>query len=48
VSPAQFVAAVMQGLEHDVQEIGFGMTAEFIHASRADLDESFRQMNSRM
>jgi uncharacterized oxidoreductase len=48
VSPAQFVAAVMQGLEHDVREIGFGMTAEFIHASRADLDERFRQMNSRM
>jgi uncharacterized oxidoreductase len=48
VSPAQFVAAVMQGLEHDVHEIGFGMTAELIHASRAELDGRFQQMNSRM
>ena len=34
--------------EHHVLEIGFGMTAGFIHASRADLDKSFQQMNSRM
>jgi short-subunit dehydrogenase involved in D-alanine esterification of teichoic acids len=35
----------MRSLGNDVPEIGFGMTAEFIHASRADLDESFERMN---
>jgi hypothetical protein len=39
---------VMKGLENDVFEIGFGMTEGFIHASRADLDNSFQQMNSRI
>ena len=48
LSPKVFVSAVMKGLENDVFEIGFGMTAGFIHASRADLDKSFQQMNSRM
>jgi len=48
LSPKEFVAAVMNGLESDVFEIGFGMTAGLIHASRADLDKSFQQMNSRM
>jgi uncharacterized oxidoreductase len=48
LSPKEFVSAVMKGLENDVFEIGFGMTAGFIRASRADLDESFQQMNSRM
>jgi uncharacterized oxidoreductase len=48
LSPKEFVTAVMKGLEKDVFEIGFGMTAGFIHASRADLDKSFQQMNSRM
>ncbi len=48
LSPKVFVSAVMKGLQNDVFEIGFGMTAEFIHASRADLDKSFQQMNSRM
>jgi hypothetical protein len=38
----------MKGLENDVFEIGFGMTEGFIHASRADLDKSFQQMNSRI
>jgi uncharacterized oxidoreductase len=48
LSPKEFVSAVMKSLENDVLEIGFGMTAGFIHASRADLDNSFQQMNSRM
>ena len=48
LSPKEFVSAVMKGLENDVFEIGFGMTAGFIHASRDDLDKSFQQMNSRM
>jgi uncharacterized oxidoreductase len=48
LSPKEFVSAVMKSLENDVFEIGFGMTAGLIHASRADLDKSFQQMNSRM
>jgi len=48
LSPKEFVSAVMKGLENDVLEIGFGMTAGLIHASRADLDKSFQLMNSRM
>ena len=44
----EFVAAVMQGLTEDKPEIGYGMTAGLIHASRADLDKAFQQMNSRM
>lgn len=48
LSPKEFVSAAMEGLANDVFEIGFGMTAGFIHASRADLDKSFQQMNSRM
>lgn len=48
LSPKEFVLAVMKGLENDVFEIGFGMTAGLIHASRADLDKSFQFMNSRL
>ncbi len=48
LGPKEFVSAVMKGLENDVFEIGFGMTAGFIQASRADLDKSFQLMNSRM
>jgi len=48
LSPGTFAAAVMKGLENNVLEIGYGMTAGFIHASRAELDNSFKQMNSRM
>lgn len=47
VSPQQFVAAVMRGLKDDVPEIGYGMTADFMHASRADLDRRFKQINGR-
>jgi short-subunit dehydrogenase involved in D-alanine esterification of teichoic acids len=44
-SPQEFVAGRMQGLRNDVPEIGFGLTASLIRASRAELDESFRRMN---
>jgi uncharacterized oxidoreductase len=43
----KFVSAVMNGLKNDVFEIGYGMTENSIKASRADLDKSFQQMNSR-
>jgi uncharacterized oxidoreductase len=47
VTATEFVAAVMKGLQGDVFEIGYGMTEGLIRASRADLDKSFEQMNSR-
>jgi uncharacterized oxidoreductase len=47
LTPEEFTAAVMKGLEADVFEIGYGMSAGILRASRADLDESFQQMNSR-
>ncbi len=47
LTPEEFVAAVMLGLKNDVFEIGYGMTEGSIKASRAELDESFRRMNSR-
>lgn len=47
VSATELVGAVMTGLANDVFEIGYGMTEGFLRASRADLDRSFQQMNSR-
>lgn len=47
LSAKEFVAAVMKGLANDVAEIGYGMTEGFLRASRADLDRSFQQMNTR-
>lgn len=47
LKPDEFVAAVMKGFQNDVFEIGYGMTEGFIKASRAELDKSFQQMNSR-
>jgi uncharacterized oxidoreductase len=47
LSPARFVSAVMKGLAHDVPEIGFGPTCEWIRASRAELDRAFEAMNAR-
>lgn len=44
----EFVAAVMQGLEQGLPEIGYGMTAGLSRASRADLDRAFQQMNARI
>jgi uncharacterized oxidoreductase len=45
---ATFVAGVMQSLAKDIPEIGFGMTADFIKASRAELDRRFQEMNRHM
>ncbi|MGD0590652.1 MAG: SDR family NAD(P)-dependent oxidoreductase [Bacteroidota bacterium] len=47
LTPEEFVASVMKGLKNDVFEIGYGMTEGLIKASRAELDKSFQQMNSR-
>jgi uncharacterized oxidoreductase len=47
LKPGEFVAAVMKGFQNDVFEIGFGISEGFIKASRADVDISFQQMNSR-
>lgn len=46
LSAEAFVAGVMEGLKHDVPEIGFGMTAGLIHATRAELDAAFERMNA--
>ena len=43
----EFVSAVMKNLKADAQEIGYAMTEGAIKASRAELDESFKRMNSR-
>ncbi len=47
LEPKEFVASVMSGFKNDVFEIGYGMTEKSIKASRAELDASFQQMNSR-
>lgn len=47
LTPEEFTAAVMKDFEGDVLEIGYGMSAGMLKASRADLDRSFQQMNSR-
>lgn len=48
LEPPEFVAAVMEALENDVPEIGYGMTLRFTDASRTELDESFIRMNQRI
>ncbi len=47
LAPEEFMTAVMKGLEENVLEIGYGTSAGMLKASRADLDRSFQQMNSR-
>ena len=47
LTPEEFTAAVMKALAADILEIGYGMSAGMLKASRADLDERFQQMNSR-
>lgn len=47
LGPKEFVIAVMLGLENDLPEIGYGTTAGFSHASRAELDRRFAEMNAR-
>jgi uncharacterized oxidoreductase len=46
LKPGEFVDAVMKGIKNNIFEIGYGMTAGLIKASREDLDKSFHQMNS--
>ena len=48
LKPEEFVAAVIKGFKNDIFEIGYGMTEEFIKASRKELDKSFQRMNSRL
>jgi uncharacterized oxidoreductase len=45
LGPEEFVASVMEQLKADIPEIGYGATAGFLHASRADLDQAFERMN---
>ena len=47
VTPKECIDAMMPLLEKDMVEIGYGMTAGLLTASRADLDQRFQQMNSR-
>ncbi len=47
LEPKVFVDGVMKGLETDTFEITYGMTEQWTKMSRADLDKSFQQMNSR-
>jgi uncharacterized oxidoreductase len=47
VTPEEFVASVMNSIKNGIFEIGYGMTEGSIKASRAELDKSFQQMNSR-
>jgi uncharacterized oxidoreductase len=47
LTPGEYVPSVMAGLKNDAFEIGFGFTEGLIKASRADLERSFQQMNSR-
>jgi hypothetical protein len=46
LGPEEFVAAVMQGLAEDKPEIGYGMTAAYATASRAELDRRFAEINA--
>jgi uncharacterized oxidoreductase len=47
LTPEEFASSVMKGIKNDVFKIGYGMTEGSIKASRAELDKSFQQMNSR-
>ncbi|HUN65207.1 MAG TPA: SDR family NAD(P)-dependent oxidoreductase [Bacteroidota bacterium] len=47
LSSADYVAGALPSLANDTPESGFGPSAEWIRASREDLDRHFTQMNSR-
>jgi len=47
LKPKEFVESVMKDFEKDIFEISYGMSDGWIKGSRAELDESFRRMNSR-
>jgi len=42
----EFVAAAMRGLANDVPEIGYGATAGYATASRAEIDRRFAEVNA--
>ncbi|PWK14985.1 SDR family oxidoreductase [Tumebacillus permanentifrigoris] len=44
----EFADAVFQGLERGDQEIGYGHAAKALRASRDEIDETVKQLNSRM
>jgi uncharacterized oxidoreductase len=46
LTPEEFVAGIMKGFKNDIFEIGYGVTAGLSKASREELDENFRRMNS--
>lgn len=45
LSPQQFVTEVIKGLENDVPEIGYGMTAGYAKADSAELNRRLVEMN---
>ncbi|MDD5456215.1 MAG: SDR family NAD(P)-dependent oxidoreductase [Candidatus Margulisbacteria bacterium] len=45
VGPKEFVVSVMNDLKNNVQEIGFGFTADIKKISREELDKRFQNMN---
>jgi uncharacterized oxidoreductase len=45
VNASEFVQAVMKGLKDGQDEIGYGFTVELNRASKADLDNRFKEMN---
>ena len=47
LSAEELVGAVMKALEEDVAEFGYGQSAGHLKASRAELDQAFKGMNSR-
>jgi len=46
LKPADTIPAIMNGLKNDEFEFGFGMTDGLVTASRQELDERFKRMNS--
>jgi uncharacterized oxidoreductase len=46
LTASEFAAGVFKGLEEDLPEIGYGMTANHVKASRAELDQAFQMMNT--
>jgi uncharacterized oxidoreductase len=46
LTPEEFIAGIMKAFKNDILEIGYGTTAGLSKASRKELDESFKRMNS--
>jgi uncharacterized oxidoreductase len=47
LTPADYVASVMDNLRKDVPEFGYGPSESYIRCSREEIDRNFQQMNSR-